>query len=199
MAIFLANKESTENPNGEYPYGNIIDDDGSGTTGTPVNKEVYADFHQFFARLFAQSGLVYNGVPDNAYDGFQYYEALEAVIRSVPYGAQQTPTYSGIYIAHGTSPIKFRLINNKTVRIKGRINTNTSEAGIVINSPIFTLPSGFRPLEEQVFTAADIGTGVPADQPLPLQITTAGVVSLRGDLTPFNDHSVYINCSFDID
>lgn len=193
MAIFLANKENTENPNGEYPFGNIIDDDGSGTIGTPVNVQVYGDFHQFFAKLMDAAGIAYNGVPDNAYDGFQYWEALNFFIE---YTAQQTPTYAGIYIAHGTSPIKFRKSANKTVRIKGRINTNTSEGNPVVNSTIFTLPVGFRPLETQVFNAQDISTPFAS---IPLQITSAGVVSLRGDLVPFNDHSVYINCSFDID
>lgn len=81
MAIELSTKENTMDPNGEFPYGNIIDDDGSGTTGTPVNVQVYADFHQFFARMFAQSGLSYNGVPENAYDGFQYFEALMFLIQ----------------------------------------------------------------------------------------------------------------------
>lgn len=74
MAINLATKPNTGTADSDYPYGYIKDDDGSGN-GTPVNAEVYGDFHQFFARMFAKSKLTYNNLPDSEYSGFQYYEA----------------------------------------------------------------------------------------------------------------------------
>jgi hypothetical protein len=81
MAIKLEDKPNVDAPGGDYPYGNIRDNTGSGN-GTPVNKLVYADFHQFFARLLAQSGVVANNLPDNNANGFQYFEALQAIIDS---------------------------------------------------------------------------------------------------------------------
>ncbi len=76
MARSLQNKPQVEAPSARYPEGRIKDDDGSGTTGTPVNEDVYGDIHQFFARLMAENGITPNEIPDNAYDGFQLIKAL---------------------------------------------------------------------------------------------------------------------------
>jgi len=73
--IKLEDKPNVVAPGGAYPYGNIKDNPGDGT-GTPVNTEVYADFHQFFARMFGESGITSNNLPDNNTNGFQYFEAL---------------------------------------------------------------------------------------------------------------------------
>lgn len=75
MAIALKDKENVDAPSALYPNGNIRDNPGNGT-GTPVNKQVYADLHQFFARLLVEGGITPNGQPENAYDGFQYIQAL---------------------------------------------------------------------------------------------------------------------------
>lgn len=75
MAIKLENKVNTEAPSATYPFGNIKDNTGS-NNGTPVDKNVYADFHQFFAKMMFESGIVYNDLPDNNTDGFQYWLAL---------------------------------------------------------------------------------------------------------------------------
>lgn len=79
MAIELATKLNTKTPDGEYIYGNIRDDNGTGN-GTDVDTINHADFHQFFARLFAISGKTYNGLPDNDYNDFQYFEALQEIV-----------------------------------------------------------------------------------------------------------------------
>lgn len=76
MAIKLENKTNVTAPGGDYPYGNIKDDTGVGD-GTPVDKQVYADFHQFFARMLALSGITANNLPDNQTNTFQYYLALK--------------------------------------------------------------------------------------------------------------------------
>lgn len=75
MALPLSGKTNVTAPNEAYPYGDIKDNTGS-NNGTPVNKSVYADIHQFFAKLFDVSGLTYNNVPDNFTNGFQYFNAL---------------------------------------------------------------------------------------------------------------------------
>lgn len=81
MAIKLEDKQNVQAPDSDYPYGNIKDDTGAGD-GTPVNVAVYGDFHQFFARMFALSGLTFNGLPDNDYSGFQYIEAANKLWKS---------------------------------------------------------------------------------------------------------------------
>ena len=75
--IKLEDKQNVEPVSAEYPYGNIKDDTGTGN-GTPVNTAVYADIHQFFARMADQSGITINDLPDNATNGFQLFEALLA-------------------------------------------------------------------------------------------------------------------------
>lgn len=79
MAIKLENKVNTDAPSTAYPFGNIKDNTGS-NNGTPVDKNVYADFHQFFAKMMDESGIAYNDLPDSATDGFQYFLALIKVM-----------------------------------------------------------------------------------------------------------------------
>ena len=81
MAIKLENKVNTEAPSVAYPFGNIKDNTGS-NNGTPVDKNVYADFHQFFAKMMSESGIAYNGLPDNNTDGFQYWLALVEAVKN---------------------------------------------------------------------------------------------------------------------
>lgn len=96
MAIKLEDKTNVLAPNADYQYGNIKDDTGVGD-GTLVDVEVYADMHQFFARLLDQSGVVANGLPDNTTNGFQLYEALRKLVAE---GLPNDP--SGAWITGGT-------------------------------------------------------------------------------------------------
>lgn len=80
MARSLASKPNVQAPApGSYPYGRIKDNSGI-NDGTPIDEEVYGDFHQFFARLLARTNVTANGLPENGVDGFQYNEALEKLI-----------------------------------------------------------------------------------------------------------------------
>jgi hypothetical protein len=79
MARSLENKANVEDPDSDYPYGRIRDKTPL-IGGTPLNEQVYGDMHQFFAKMFAESGLVYNELPDNDYAGFQFFEALIKII-----------------------------------------------------------------------------------------------------------------------
>lgn len=81
MAIKLEDKPQVEAPSSAYPFGNIKDNTGS-NNGTPVNKLVYADFHQFFAKMMYESGISYNNQPENNTDGFQYWLALVEAIKN---------------------------------------------------------------------------------------------------------------------
>jgi hypothetical protein len=75
MAIKLSDKPNTHAIDGTYPYGDIKDNAGS-ADGTPVNRLVYADLHQFFEKLMDEAGVSHNGLPDNEANGFQLYLAL---------------------------------------------------------------------------------------------------------------------------
>lgn len=84
MAVNLKDKPNTEPVSATYPYGNIKDNTGGGD-GTPVDVEVYADFHQLFARMlaiFEADGFgTVNGLPDNNTNGFQYDDAFRVMAR----------------------------------------------------------------------------------------------------------------------
>ena len=73
--IPLNTKPNTTSPTVTEPFGNIKDNTGI-NDGTPVNKLVYADFHQFFEKMFLQGGLTANGLPDNVTNGFQLFQSL---------------------------------------------------------------------------------------------------------------------------
>lgn len=110
MAIKLLDKPNVEGTSYEFPYGNIKDNPGD-NTGTPVNKLVYADFHQFFAKMMDAAGITYNDQPDNAIDGFQYFLALQEVINSsllikkkiVNIGNWNMDSTDFVNVAHGIS------------------------------------------------------------------------------------------------
>jgi len=76
----LINKTNVAPVSAAYPYGDVKDDTGSGN-GTPANRDLFADGMQFFEKLMAESGIVANGLPDNATNGFQLYEAFRKLSR----------------------------------------------------------------------------------------------------------------------
>lgn len=82
MAISIIAKVNTDGVSTEYPYGNIRNNDGS-NNGTPVDVNTYADFHQFFAALMDNAALVFNNLPENATNGFQYLAAFNLSVRKV--------------------------------------------------------------------------------------------------------------------
>lgn len=125
MAVKLEDKQNVQAPDGDYPYGQIKDDTGAGD-GTPVDVAVYGDFHQFFARMFALSGLTYNGLPDNDYSGFQYIEAANKLWKS----------YTGVKVINSDTFLDVNDLN-KLVVVIGNVanvdvflpNTNASQEG----------------------------------------------------------------------
>lgn len=73
--IRLINKVNTIPATGEFPFGKSADNTGA-NNGTPLNANTLEDWHQFFEKMMDVSAVVANGEPDNAYTGFQLYEAL---------------------------------------------------------------------------------------------------------------------------
>lgn len=74
--IPLKNKPNVESPSTEYPFGSIQDKIAMVQSGTPVNRLVYNDIHQFFEKMFDYMKKTGNGVVDNAANGFELFDAL---------------------------------------------------------------------------------------------------------------------------
>ncbi len=79
MAVKLEDKVNVEAPSTAFPYGNIKDNSGA-NDGTPVDKAVYADMHQFFERLMDVAGVTHNDLPESETNTFQYITALQSLI-----------------------------------------------------------------------------------------------------------------------
>jgi len=196
MAIELSIKPNTENPNAEYPYGALKDNTGSGD-GTPVSKYVMEDYIQFFHKMFAVAQQVdgtlnYNNIPDNQYDGFQFFEAFLLAM----YTPKFTPLPTAPFTQHPTNPLYYRKIGAKTVRLQGQIYTASGETSVSTNVKVAGLGAAFVPLVPQFFACAD--TNNTTDIVI-VEVNDSGEIRVRGDKTPFDDHSVYINITYDID
>lgn len=75
----LVDKVNVNPANPVYPYGQFRDDPGDGT-GTPVSVEFFTDIVQTFEKIFAESGMTANGVPDNQSNGWQLFEAMKTTL-----------------------------------------------------------------------------------------------------------------------
>ena len=71
----LSTKPNISPPDSDFPYGRIKNRAGA-VPGTRVDELVMGDIIQFFEKLMADAGVTPNGLPDNAYTGFQLNEAL---------------------------------------------------------------------------------------------------------------------------
>ncbi len=109
MAVKLENKTNVLAPNATYPYGNIKDKTES-LPGTPVNTATYADLHQFFAKMLDVSGVIANGLPENADNGFQYYTALLAVISGMTPAIVNANNSAGIIETENNVVLKTKII-----------------------------------------------------------------------------------------
>ena len=102
--ILTVNKTNVESVSSDYPYSKTKDNSGA-NDGTPVNNELLNDYIQFFEKVFAESGLTANGFPDNAYTGFQLYEAARKVFK--PY-----KSYAALITQTGTNDPVATVLNN---------------------------------------------------------------------------------------
>lgn len=112
------------------------------------------------------------------------------------YGEWQTPVYENDYIAHASSPIAYRrAVGSKVVRIKGK-TLNSLGHSTVSDEVVFTLPEGYRPSEEQVFSNISEN---PGGQHVPIRVKPNGEVSLAGDIigVPSDENNVVV--AFEVD
>jgi len=132
MAIELANKQNVEAPSVTYEFGSIKDNPGD-QTGTPFDRAVYSDFHQWASKMFANSGLTYNNLPDNTTNGYQFYEAMReniAKYKSITiYGGNTTLTQANI----GGIAGYFNFFGGATFTLPDALNEDTGKKLTVIN------------------------------------------------------------------
>jgi hypothetical protein len=185
MAIKLENKVNTEAPSATYPFGNIKDNTGS-NNGTPVDKNVYADFHQFFAKMMNESGIVYNDLPDNNTDGFQYFMALIKIIRT---SLTYTDISSSIIVdsAFTTYSKKIKEYDDGTVDVEmfleysGSISSGSIICSGLPNKRLFAISarvSGGSSVQYVNLIKSNLSypDRLYADQPLPNLASTNGIV-----------------------
>ena len=111
MARAIRNKTNVNPPDSDYIFGRVRDDDGS-NNGTPVDENLVGDWSQFFEKLMFDAGLPFNGLPDNAYSGFQFIQALQSLIgvrtKVIDIGDWNMDTTLSVSIAHGLTESKIR-------------------------------------------------------------------------------------------
>jgi hypothetical protein len=157
MAFKIVDFPNTTAVSGSEPYGNIKDDTGS-NDGTPVDKQVYADKHQFFAWLMDKAGVTPNSLPDNLTNGFQLGEAL--LILTDRYRCTST-TSVAIGSAYGTVvaftvPDNLDYYTGTWVRISDAANPSSNfMIGFVVS---YTTSAGVGTLNVLIERVAGSGT-----------------------------------------
>lgn len=175
MARSLENKTNVDAPDSDYPYGRIRNNNGTGN-GTPVNEQVYGDFHQFFAKLLAEAGITPNELPDNAYSGFQYFEALIELIKDQDDWINLTLINSATNF--GINPCRYRVTRGNRLEISARFTSSGSASG---SYAFANIPSGLIPQNYGMSVAiVNVTDEVPA------------LLSIVGDLSPGNPGALFI-------
>jgi hypothetical protein len=161
--IPLKLKPNVYAPDVNYSFGDIKDDTGV-NDGTPVNRLVYADMHQFLESIMSQGGITGNNLPDNDTNGYQLIAALLATINKQLYGNWVTVgsgggapgfQHSWAWSGAGSQPMRFRKeLNGTVLRMTGVVQGGSS------GSVIFTLPAGFIPLNSTAVSIPVFGNAV---------------------------------------
>jgi len=99
--IKIINKTNVDPITGTWPFGDIVDDNGT-FNGTSVDKIFLTDYVQFFEKMFSESGLVANGLVDNSTNGFQLFEALEDISNEIKLRGARGYTTPGAMLADMT-------------------------------------------------------------------------------------------------
>jgi len=180
MAKKLINIPNTGPANVDYPNGKINDDSGSGN-GTPVNEAVIGDIIQFFQKLLIGAGITANNLFDNDNNGYQLVDALDDRIheKMPPTAAWLNMTSAGNY------DLDYRLTNLDSVQVRLLLQKT-----FLANVTILTLPSGYRPTKELVFSTEYDGSII---------IQTNGVVKSGGNGAKGFVSSTYYFYEFPID
>lgn len=115
----LENKTNITAPDADYPFGSVRDKTPS-LAGTIWNFETMSDIIQFFSKMFNESGLTANNLPDNNTNGFQLFEAFLTIFGGVKrkiinIGDWDMDTDATVAVAHGVTD--FTKVRNISVMI----------------------------------------------------------------------------------
>lgn len=170
--IKLEDKSNVNAPTSAYPFGSLRDNPGD-NTGTPVNVELLSDTMQLMEKIMAESGIAPNGLPDNATNGFQLFQALKQVMR--PY-----KLYVAFITQTGTSaPVATTIFNDIpgtmsfTRTSAGDYTINNSSNAFTANKTVPEISRGSNPsnyasvapntTSNCVIIGMDATTGIPGD------------------------------------
>lgn len=79
MASSLENKQNTNPPSVEFPFGSTRDKTMS-EAGTRWDTAFMNDYIQFFHKMMDFAQMVYNGLPDDDPNGFQMFEGFQRLV-----------------------------------------------------------------------------------------------------------------------
>jgi hypothetical protein len=204
MAIGLKNFANIIPASTDYPDGRIKDHQ-DGSPGTPVDQTTNGDIQEFFAKLMRLAPIIPSGYPDNDYSGHQYVDALSDFINTIAdvrstnikqnVGTGSNPNFQNSWFAiHGT--VYFIRKDNHTCTVTGKVSGGTLTAGTW--STVFTLPSGYRPLQDIPGTDnLCLITGSATRPHGYSQILLTGEVQIMSDVSGAPT-DFWINVTFDI-
>ena len=156
--ILLENKTGVDAPTVAYPFGKSKDNTGS-NNGFDLNSANLEDYHQFFAKMFDESGITANGNPDNETNGFQLYEALRKITK--PY-----KSYTALMSQTGTAaPVATVLGLNEVgaivwTRNSAGVYTGTLTGAFVSNKTFLYIKTGVSGAIEAKLDLVDVNSVV---------------------------------------
>lgn len=189
----LSTKTNVAAPSVAYPYGNIRNKTLL-LAGTPVDVEVYGDMHQFFEKMFAESGITANGLPDNVTNGWQLYEAFQklthpawsatgitfATVGSNTWANVGAPFYS---VAYKNMPNEVALCGVPGINIPSPFTGDL---------PVMTLPASASP-SSNVYLSAMLEDGSGVFNPCIVVVESAGDVYILNVSLSANDYYIRLD------
>lgn len=163
MARILEDQTGVEAPSTDYPNGRVVNNE------TLINEEINGDIIQFFQWLLHGQGILANGLPDNATNGYQFPSALKRYVDTlvlednawiiVPdsnYGAKFTRGYG----AGDARNLSYRITKDGYLELRG--GCLNGSAPVNGSDKVFTLPSSdlYPPYDQYVVMAAGDDAGV---------------------------------------
>lgn len=187
----LINKANVDGVTSDYPRGKARDKTVS-VAGSRANVEMFGDILQFFEKMFAESGILANGLPDNVTNTFQLYLAFQKLTH--PDFSTSGLTFSsgsGYSWANTGSPYyscAYKAMPNG-VELCGVAESGVSSSA---DTPVMTLPAAARPAST-VVVSAQKQDGAGAISPVSLSIASSGVVTAIGLTATLGTYKIYFD------
>lgn len=151
---FAPNIDNSDPAN--FPDGRIRDNSGSGD-GTPVNRLIYSDLHEFFAKIMRMAGIAYNGEPENETNGYQLVQAAIALASKNDF-LYSLSSIDGII----NIPTKIDiLLDNETLICKSAFNyaAETQIKGTGAALKTLSVPSSFK-TNDYILLVSNVGGSI---------------------------------------